>query len=147
MTLTVDFLPSILDICGLGPVPAIHGRSWKALAQGQADPEWRTSFLYHYNYETQFPYTPNVRAVRTEEWKYVRYPHGDGGPDRHKADLFHLATDPDEAHNLIDAPRYQGKVAELQAELQRLLEATGAVPDKMPLDEGVKQKLPDASIR
>lgn len=147
MTLTVDLAPSILEICGAAPLARTHGRSWKKLAQGQADPQWRTSFVYHYNYEKQFPYTPNVRAVRTEAWKYVRYPHGDGGPDRHKADLFHLATDPEEIHNLIDDPRYTGKVAELQAELARLLREIGAEPDSMPLDEGVKQHLPDAKIR
>jgi N-acetylglucosamine-6-sulfatase len=147
MTLTVDFAPSILDICGAPPLKSMHGRSWKKLASGQPDPQWRTSFLYHYNYEKQFPYTPNVRAVRTGEWKYVHYPHGDGGPDRHKADLFHLTADPDEAHNLIDDPRYAAKVVELKAELQRLLKATGAVPDKTPIDEGVKQALPDPKIR
>lgn len=147
MTLTVDFAPSILDICGVPPLPKTHGRSWKGLAMGQTDPEWRKSFLYHYNYEKQFPYTPNVRAVRTDEWKYVRYPHGDGGPDRHKADLFHVARDPSEAQNLIDNPRLAGKVAELEAELQRLLKETGAVPDTMPIDEGVKKELPDAKIR
>ncbi len=147
MTLTVDFAPSILEICGASTTAKMHGRSWARLARGEPDPNWRTSFLYHYNYEVQFPYTPNVRAVRTDEWKYVRYPHGDGQPDRHKADLFHLASDPDEIHNLIDDPRYAGKIAELDAELQRLLAETGAWPDKMPLDEGVKQELPDAKIR
>ena len=147
MTLTVDFAPSILDACGVAQLPRTHGRSWKGLAMGQSDPQWRTSFLYHYNYETQFPYTPNVRAVRTEEWKYVHYPHGDGRPDRHKADLFCLTTDPEEAHNLIDDPRCAGKASELKAELQRLLKTTGAVPDKMPIDEGVKKQLPDARIR
>jgi len=147
MTLTVDLAASILDICGAAPLERTHGRSWKRLAMGRADPGWRTSFLYHYNYEKQFPYTPNVRAVRTEEWKYIRYPHGDGGPDRHKADLFHLATDPDETTNLIDDPRHAAKVAELKAELERLLVETGAVPDRMPLDEGVKKELPDKNIR
>ncbi len=147
MTLTTDFTPSILDICGLPPVKMTHGRSWKKLASGQADPGWRTSMLYHYNYEKQFPYTPNVRAVRTAEWKYIRYPHGDGGPDRHKADLFHLSADPEEATNLIDDPRDAAKAAELKAELDRLLVETGAMPDRMPLDEGVKKELPDQSIR
>lgn len=147
MTLTVDFAPSILEICGVAPLPRSHGRSWKKLAQGQPDPQWRTAFLYHYNYEQQFPYTPNVRAVRTAEWKYVRYPHGDGGPDRHKADLFHLASDPDEVQNLIDDPRHAGRVAELSAALQGLLQETGADPDPMPLDAGVQQALPDAKIR
>ncbi|MHB8902404.1 MAG: sulfatase/phosphatase domain-containing protein, partial [Thermoguttaceae bacterium] len=147
MTLTTDLAPSVLDICGLAAFETCHGRSWKKLAGGQPDPGWRKSMLYHYNYEKQFPYTPNVRAVRTEEWKYIRYPHGDGGPDRHKADLFHLAGDPEETTNLVDDPRYAGKVAELQAELDRLMAETGAVPDTMPLDEGVKKELPDKSIR
>jgi N-acetylglucosamine-6-sulfatase len=147
MSLTVDFAPSILDICGATPLEKTHGSSWKKLAKGKADPAWRKSFLYHYNYEKQFPYTPNVRAVRTDEWKYVRYPHGDGSPDRHKADLFYLPSDPDEANNLIDDPRHADKVAELNAELQRLLQETDALPDKMPLDEGVKKELPDPKIR
>ncbi len=147
MTLTTDFAASILDICDLPPVKKSHGRSWKKLASGQPDPGWRKSMLYHYNYEKQFPYTPNVRAVRTDDWKYVRYPHGDGSPDRHKADLFHLATDPDEATNLVNDPRYAAKVAELKAELERLLVETDAVPDTMPLDEGVKKELPDEDIR
>ena len=72
---------------------------------------------------------------------------GDGGPDRHKGDLFHLAVDPEETHNLIDDPRYAGKLSELKGELQRLLAETGAVPDRMPVDEGVKKELPDTRIR
>ncbi len=51
-----------------------------------------TSFLYEYNYEKQFPYTPNVRGVRTDDWKYIRYPHGDGSPDRFTAELYDLRT-------------------------------------------------------
>jgi N-acetylglucosamine-6-sulfatase len=147
MTLTVDFAPTILDICGVAPLPRTHGRSWKRLATGQEDPDWRTSFLYHYNYEQQFPYTPNVRAVRTQEWKYIHYPHGDGGPDRHKADLFHLTADADEAQNLIDDPRYADVVTQLRGELDRLLAETGAVPDTMPMDQGIKSQLPDQKIR
>ena len=58
------------------------------------DPGWRKSWFYYYNYEAEFPYTPNVRGVRTEEWKYIHYPHGDGGPDRHMAELYDLRHDP-----------------------------------------------------
>ena len=28
---------------------------------------WRKSWYYEYNYQKQFPYTPNVRGVRTDE--------------------------------------------------------------------------------
>ncbi len=147
LVLTTDFAPSLLDLCGLPAFTESHGRSWRKIARGEPDPGWRKSFLYHYNYEKQFPYTPNVRGVRTERWKYVRYPHGDGGPDRHPAELFEIAADPDETRNRIGDPELAPVVKELQAELARLLQETGAVPDKMPLDEGVKKELPDAKIR
>jgi len=147
MVLTEDFAPSILDVCAVAPLATSHGRSWKGLAGGAAVPGWRTSFLYHYNYEKQFPYTPNIRGVSTERWKFIRYPAGDGGPDRYKAELFEIAVDPDEAHNRIGDPSCAAVVRELQAELDRLMAATGALPDRMPVDEGVKKELPDAKFR
>ena len=146
--LTVDVAPSLLELCG-APVPEnLHGRSFVKLVQGD-DPGWRKSWFYHYNYEKQFPYTPNVRGVRTDEWKYIHYPHGDGKPDRHMAELYNLKDDPEEMHNLINKPELAGKVAELQAELAKLMAATGltADTDTMPMDEGIKSALPDKKIR
>jgi arylsulfatase A-like enzyme len=146
MVLNIDVAPSILDICNAAPLPGIHGSSWKSLLQGKSA-GWRSSWFYAYNYEKQFPYTPNVRGVRTERWKYIHYPHGDGGPDRYKAELYDLKNDPNETKNLIDNPVQAGRLAELKTELQRLMQAAGALPDKMPLDEGVQDTLPDRSIR
>jgi hypothetical protein len=60
-------------------------------------------------------------------------------------DLF--AAGPGEDHNLIHDPRYAGKVKELKGELAQLLQKTGAQPDKMPVDEGIKTELPEKSIR
>ena len=111
------------------------------------DPAWRHSFPYHYNYEKQFPYTPNVRGVRTDEWKYIHYPPGDGSPDKHLAELYHLKSDPEERRNLIAKPEHAGRVKELQAELIRVMAEVGLTDDKMPLDEGIKQQLPDQKIR
>jgi len=146
MVLNVDLAPSILDICGAEPLENIHGRSWKELLAGN-DAQWRKSWYYAYNYERQFPYTPNVRGVRTDRWKYVHYPNGDGKPDIYKAELYDLKADPGETTNLIDDARYADRVAELKAELHRLMAETGALPDKMPLYEGIKTDLPDEDIR
>jgi arylsulfatase A-like enzyme len=146
MALTVDIAPTVLEMCQAEPLPGIHGRSLVKVAQGDAT-GWRTSFLYSYNYEKQFPYTPNVRSVRTDTWKYIRYPTGDDSPDKHKAELYHLKDDPEERHNLIDHPEHREQLSYLKRTLERLLEETGAVPDKMPLDEGIKQALPDQKIR
>ena len=146
MVLNIDLAPSILDICRAEPLSGIHGRSWKRLVAG--DPSgWRTSWFYEYNYEKQFPYTPNVRGVRTDDWKYVHYPHGDGGPDRHKAELYNLKSDPKELKNLIADPASAAKLAELKTELARLMQQCGAWTDRMPIDEGVKDVLPEKSIR
>ena len=146
--LTVDFAPTILELCGAPPIAGIHGQSWVKLVR-QGDPDWRTSWFYYYNYEKQFPYTPNVRGVRTESWKYVHSPRGDGGPDRYKAELYNIEFDPEERYNLIDRPKYAPVVDQLKAELARLMAATGLTPqtDKMPLDEGIKTELPDEKIR
>lgn len=144
--LTLDFAPSIVELCGASPMRNVHGRSWAKLVR-QGDPQWRTAWFYHYNYEKQFPYTPNVRGVRTDRWKYIHYPHGDGGPDRHKAELYDLRADPDERRNLIDDPQLAGTVDSLRGQLRSLMAAADALPDRMPLDEGVKTELPDQKIR
>lgn len=145
-TLTIDFAPTILDVCGAPPLPKAHGRSWKKLVT-QGDPEWRQAWYYEYNYEAQFPYTPNVRAIRTDTWKFIRYPHGDGSPDRHMAELYDLKTDPEERHNLIHKPEHTRLIRDLREKLEGLIQATGAVPDAMPLDQGIKGELPDKAIR
>ena len=146
-TLTLDFAASILEICEAPPLPKTQGRSWKKLVTS-GDPDWRTSWYYEYNYEKQFPYTPNVRALRADEWKYIRYPHGNGSPDRHMAELYNLKTDPGETTNLISDKKYQSLVAKLRKELeQRIAESHPGGKDKMPMDEGIKGELPDEKFR
>ncbi|WP_247236339.1 sulfatase [Telluribacter sp. SYSU D00476] len=144
--LTLDIAPTILDLCGAPALKDIHGQSFRRLVQGD-DRGWRKAWFYEYNYEKQFPYTPNVRGIRTDEWKYIHYPTGDGTPDQHMAELYHIAADPGEDHNLISDPKYAGKLKELKAELARQLKMTGAHPDRMPLDEGIKSELPEQSVR
>ena len=146
--LTVDLAPSLLQVCGAPALTECHGRSWVKLVQ-EGDAAWRNSWFYAYNYEKQFPYTPNVRCVRTEQWKYTRYPHGDGSPDRHLEELYNIEFDPEERHNLIAKAKYTPVAASLRAELARLMAEAGLTPetDRMPLDEGIKQALPEASIR
>ncbi len=139
MVLSLDLAPSILDICGAKTLPGIAGRSWKPLLAGKTS-GWRKSFLYEYNFEPQFPYTPNVRGVRTDDWKLIHYPNGDGKPDRFTAELYDLKIDPHEMRNLIADPGHAAKRAELERELARVSKAAG--PDKMPVYEGITNVLP-----
>jgi N-acetylglucosamine-6-sulfatase len=146
--LAMDTAPSVLDLCGAPSLPNIQGRSWLKLTHGR-DPAWRTAWFYEYNYEKQFPYTPNVRGLRTDEWKFIRYPHGDGSPDRHTPELYNLRSDPGELRNLAQVKRHASTRRKLEQQLAALLAAEGLTPDKdaMPLDQGVKAQLPDQKIR
>ncbi|MCS7237436.1 MAG: sulfatase [Thermoguttaceae bacterium] len=146
MVLNIDIAPTILEMCGAPPLEKVHGQSVVPLFRGEKVP-WRDAWYYEYNYEKQFPYTPNVRGIRTKKWKYIRYPHGDGGPDRHKAELYDLENDPQELVNLVDEPKCRDIVAELERRLYKLQAETGALPDVMPIDEGIKTQLPEEKIR
>ncbi len=141
MVLNLDLAPSLLDICGAKPLANIDGHSWKPLLEGRTH-GWRKSWLYFYNYESEFPYTPNVRGVRTADWKYIYYPSGDVQPTHQSAELYHLASDPLELHNLIEDPKAAKKLAELKKECARLMSRHNAVPDKMPVDGGIINVLP-----
>lgn len=139
LVLSHDLAPSLIEICGAKPLKDITGRSFKPLLQGK-DRGWRTSFLYEYNYEEQFPYTPNVRGVRTDEWKLIHYPQGDGSPDRFTAELYHLKDDPHELHNLIEDPAFAAPRRMLERELAKLSRQAG--PDRMPVYQGIINVLP-----
>ncbi|MBE0539996.1 MAG: sulfatase [Verrucomicrobia bacterium] len=139
MILNHDLAPSILDICGVKPLRGITGKSWKPLLQGKRV-AWRNSFLYEYNYEKQFPYTPNVRGVRTPEWKLITYPNGDGTLDRFTAELYNLSNDPLEMRNLINDPAAVGMRKKMERELARVSRQAGR--DEMPVYEGIVNVLP-----
>jgi N-acetylglucosamine-6-sulfatase len=146
--LTEDVAPSILDLCHAKPLTDIDGRSWRSLASGDTA-AWRKAWVYEYDYEKQFPYTPNIRGIRTDRWKFVRYPHGDGSPDRHTPELYDLENDPLELTNLAEQSDFAKQRAALEQQLITELAALGLTPDNdtMPLDEGIKTELPDEKIR
>ncbi|MFJ4840629.1 sulfatase-like hydrolase/transferase [Streptomyces sp. NPDC088746] len=105
-----DFLPTLVDHLGLDhtPAPGLPGRSFTDLLgdspvpDGDA-PDRERVVVYD-------EYGP-VRMIRTRDWKYVhRYPYG-------PHELYELATDPGEEHNLVDKPRHGAVRTQLAARL------------------------------
>ena len=62
-------------------------------------------------------------------------------------ELYNLAEDPAESRNLAREGQYSAKIEEMRLALAKLLADTGADPDPMPLDQGIKGELPEESIR
>lgn len=134
MVLSHDLAPTLVALGGAPSMQDVTGRSFVPLLEGTRVP-WRDAFLYEYNYEKQFPYTPNVRGVRTDRWKLITYPTGDGSPDRFTAELYDLKSDPYEMRNLIADPAHAAKRREMEQLLARVSKEAG--PDHMPVYEGI----------
>ena len=118
--MSIDIAPTILELAGANAPAGLHGRSLAPILDGET-PDWRDSFLVEYYSDTVFEriYLMGYKAVRTNRMKYIRYEDLDGMDE-----LYDLASDPYEMRNVIDDPRYAEELAEMQAELERLLDAT-----------------------
>ena len=115
--LGIDVAPTVLDAAGV-PIPApVQGQSLARLWSGR-QPRWRESFLIEYFSDRVFPRIVNMgyQAVRTHEWKYIHYTELAGMDE-----LYHLPSDPYELCNRVNDPKALEPLAELKAELARLL--------------------------
>jgi N-acetylglucosamine-6-sulfatase len=97
MVLTIDLAPTLLELAGLMPAPAMEGRSLSPVFAGTSG-AWRESFLIEYYSDTVFPRILKMgySAVRTSKAKYIEYRDLTGMDE-----LYDLETDPYEEHNLL----------------------------------------------
>ena len=111
IALNVDFAPTILDYAG-APVPLdMQGRSLRALAEGRAPTDWRTSMYYRYWMHLAHFNIPAHYGIRTERHKLIHY-YGEalgsaGAIDESTPpewELFDLENDPQELVNIYHDP-------------------------------------------
>lgn len=95
MALNIDLAPTLLDLAGVEIPKEVQGKSWRPLLEGADDANWRKAFFYEYFYENPYNFAPTTLAVRTEAAKLIHYPGHDEWTE-----LFDLAADPYETHNL-----------------------------------------------
>ncbi|MGQ7890485.1 sulfatase-like hydrolase/transferase [Paenibacillus sp. WC2504] len=101
-----DFMPTLLAYVGCEQpnTTKLPGSSFHSLLLGESAPMREQVVIYD-------EYGP-VRMIRTTDWKYVhRYPYG-------PHELYNLAEDPDERHNLIDLPGTQEQSVAMRGELE-----------------------------
>jgi len=122
VVLNIDVAPTILAMAGAEVPGTMQGCSLEPLFAGRTG-NWRRSFLYEYYREQWLAGIPTMVGVRREDWKYVRY------PERKDLDeLYDLRHDLHEMRNLATDPAAGPKLAEMKAELDRLIRQTGYTP-------------------
>lgn len=111
----VDVGPTVLDYCGLAPLPAAHGRSLRGLIQGTADAaDFRDAYAEFFG--QRFVYTQ--RIVWHDDWKYVFSP---GGVD----ELYDLGGDPHERVNLAADRDRRDVLIDMCRRMWRTMKAIG----------------------
>jgi N-acetylglucosamine-6-sulfatase len=120
MVLTLDIAPTLLDLAAAKAPRSLHGRSIVPLLKGE-QAKLRDAFLLEYFSDTVFPRIDRMgyQAVRTGRWKFIHYTELQGMDE-----LYDLEADQYEMHNRIGDSAARAALAELQAELQRLLRET-----------------------
>ena len=98
MVYLYDIFPTLAGLCGLPAPEGIDGKDLAPVLMGNEKAVRSSLYTVYRN---------TVRAVRTEEWKLIRY------PQRDFTQLFNLKNDPLEINNLATIPEYKPKVVEM----------------------------------
>jgi choline-sulfatase len=109
----IDFLPTILDLMGGRAPVSVQGASLKPYFQGR---DAGTAVSYA---ETLYPKInmgwAELRAIRTNHWKYIRAP---------KPELYDLSQDAAETSNVIQS--HAAEVQRFEAQLRAVIGSNGA---------------------
>lgn len=126
--MNIDLAPTFLELAGIKKPVQMQGESFVPILQGKNIP-WRNRVFYEYYWETAFPSTPTIFAVRTDRYKYI-YNYGTWDTN----ELYDLETDPYEMNNLIRDKKYEKEGTKLKDELFNWLESTDglSIPLKKP---------------
>lgn len=110
--LNIDLAPTFLEAANVTAAPALPGVSLRKLAQGEAQ---RESFLYQYNADTAVVAIPAIRAIRTYDFKYIRYFDSTATEE-----LYDMRNDPVEAKNLSGKLEFTSILQRLRFQLDSL---------------------------
>ncbi len=141
----IDVAPTLLELAGLTIPDWIDGRSLAGLLKRPlATDSWRTSLLYEYYWEPQFPQTPTMFCLREKQFKLIQY-HGIWDTD----ELYDVANDPRETRNLIRDSKHQRRVAQMRQQLYQRLADTGglAIPLGFKRSHGSNQRSANGTRR
>jgi arylsulfatase A-like enzyme len=112
-----DIFPTTCELVGL-PIPeTVESKSLVPLLSGEEEKPYDSILA---------AYSDVQRMVRDERWKLIRYPYVD------RTQLFDMAVDPWEMHDLSGDPQHAARMEALMGELKAWQERVG---DKLDVDD------------
>jgi arylsulfatase A-like enzyme len=120
-----DIFPTLLDLAGLPNAEGLDARSLAPVIRGESQGVRDAVFLAYRDFQ---------RSIRVGDWKLIRY------PEINRSQLFNLAADPAETHDLAADPASKSQVKELMARLeaeQKRLGDTLALTSAQPKEAAV----------
>lgn len=105
LTEGVDFVPTILDFCGVQIPRFVQGKSMRALLRGETTEHKDNVFTEFFD-----PYGLRQSTIRTKRYKY--YCNNEG-----KEILFDLEKDPQELQNVVDCAAYAQVLSKLRRDM------------------------------
>lgn len=129
-----DFVPALLEMCGVDPAPRSQPVDGMSFAPALADPSSAGKAFAFGEYD--LPRRPFYMR-RDDRWKYMRYTAapvsagtGAGQASGPTEELYDPQADPGEVRNLAVEPAYAGILAEQRAKLLAYLQAQGVAGER-----------------
>jgi arylsulfatase A-like enzyme len=116
--LNVDLAPTILAAAGLEAPAVMQGRDFSPLYLAAAKPAWRDEFFYEHAIIRNADFIPASEALVRRHEKYFYW------PDFQREQLFDLAADPHEQHDLAKDPAQSARLAALRARFNELKQSS-----------------------
>ncbi len=126
----IDIFPTVLDLLNVSCSTSIDGSSLRPMLRGSSDrKERRSYYLETLSGEISLGWSP-LYALMNEEWKFIEAP---------EPELYHMANDPDESHNLFFQERETAEEfgSQLEKTIQDLSKA-GVSADAQLDEEALK---------
>jgi arylsulfatase len=116
-TLNVDLAPTILSAARIAAPKTMQGRDLTALVAGNERRTWRSEFFYEHGTIRNRDFIPSSEALVRKDWKYFFW------PEFEVEQLFHVAVDPREEHDLAGDPRQKDRLTEMRRRFAELKQA------------------------
>jgi arylsulfatase A-like enzyme len=113
-TLNVDLAPTILAALGKAIPAGMQGRDFAPLYLAATKPDWRNEFFYEHAIIKNKDFIPASQALVRKDWKYFYW------PDFDTEQLFNVANDPQEEHDLINNPEHKQRLVEMRKRFAEL---------------------------